>query len=457
MSKSYENLLQMQKDYFYSGVTHDVNFRIKQLKKLKKALKANEKKLSEALRKDLNKSDFEAYLTEMGVLYSEISETIKHVKGWVKPRKVKTPMTHVGSDSYIYPQPYGVSLIISPWNYPVQLTIAPLIGAIAAGCCAVIKPSELTPHTSAVLAHLLQQTFDEQYVAVVEGDVETSTALLALNFDHIFFTGSVAVGKVVMEVAAKHLTPITLELGGKSPTIIHEDAKLDIAAKRIAWGKFTNAGQTCVAPDYLLVHKSVKEPFIKKLIEQIKDQFGEDVSRNSDFPMVVNERHFDRLTGYMQDGTILFGGNAIRERRFIEPTILDHVSWDSKVMEEEIFGPILPVFEYETEQEVIEMVRKRPNPLALYLFTENKTTEQNIVTHLSFGGGCINDVIYHVGTSQLPFGGVGSSGMGAYHGKYSFDAFSHDKGILHQSTKMDIPLRYHKAKGGLKLIKRIMK
>ncbi|OLO25570.1 aldehyde dehydrogenase family protein [Alkalihalophilus pseudofirmus] len=457
MSESYETLLQMQKDYFYSGETKDIHFRIKQLKKLKKALKANEKHIGEALRKDLNKSDFEAYLTELGVLYNEISETVKHVKSWAKPRKVKTPMTHVGSGSYIYPEPYGVSLIISPWNYPVNLTIAPLIGAMAAGCCAVIKPSELTPHTSAILTHILQKTFEERYIAVVEGDVETSKALLALKFDHIFFTGSVAVGKVVMEAAAKNLTPITLELGGKSPTIVHKDAKLDVAAKRIVWGKFTNAGQTCVAPDYLLVHRSIKEQFLDKLTQQIKEQFGEDVSRNSDFPMVVNERHFDRLTNYMKDGTIIFGGRSIQERRFIEPTILENVSLDSAVMQEEIFGPILPVFEYETEKEVIEMVRKRPNPLALYLFTENKKTEQHIITHISFGGGCINDVVYHVGSSQLPFGGVGSSGMGAYHGKYSFDAFSHDKGVLHQSTKMDIPFRYHNTKGGLSILRRLIK
>ncbi|WP_209124843.1 aldehyde dehydrogenase [Alkalihalobacillus sp. BA299] len=457
MSETYEQLLQLQRNYFYSGETKDVHFRIQQLKKLKNAIKANEKKLSDALRKDLNKSDFESYLTELGVLYNEITEAVKHVKAWAKPRKVKMPITHVGSDSYIYPEPYGVSLIISPWNFPVNLTIAPIIGAIAAGCCAIVKPSELTPNTSGILAHLLKQTFEDRYIAVVEGDVATSKALLALNFDHIFFTGSVTVGKVVMEAAAKHLTPITLELGGKSPTIVHKDAKLDVAAKRIAWGKFTNAGQTCVAPDYLLIHKSIKERFLEKLMYQIKDQFGDDVTQNSDYPRVVNGSHFDRLLSYMKDGTIVFGGRSIRERLFIAPTILENVTWNSAVMEEEIFGPILPVIEYETEQEVIDMVRKRPNSLALYLFAENKKMEQVVLKHLSFGGGCINDVIYHVGTTRLPFGGVGSSGIGAYHGKYSFDAFSHEKGVMHQSTKIDIPFRYHKTKGGLKVLKRIMK
>nr|WP_236838838.1 aldehyde dehydrogenase [Caldalkalibacillus salinus] len=449
--------MQQQKQYFHNGHTKEVTFRIRQLKNLKKALQQNEKAIMKALRQDLNKSEFEAYLTEVGFLYKEINEAIKNVKNWSKPHKVKTTLTHMGAKGVIYPEPYGVSLIISPWNYPVNLTIAPLIGAISAGCCAIVKPSEQTPHTSHALTQIINNTFDPEYIVAVEGAVQTSEALLELNFDHIFFTGSEAVGKIVMEKAAQHLTPVTLELGGKSPTVVHHDAQLDMAAKRLAWGKWTNAGQTCVAPDYLIVHQQVKAPLLKALVHHIQALYGTNVLENEDYPMIVNDQHVERLSHYLGEGDIYYGGEMDKEKRVIGPTIIENVSWDSSVMRDEIFGPILPVFVYEHEQDVIEMIRKRPHPLALYLFTESDSMVQYINSQFQFGGGCVNDVLYHLGTSQLPFGGVGSSGMGAYHGKHSFDAFTHHKSLLHQSTKFDIPLRYGQMKAALNILKKLIK
>ncbi|WP_096201110.1 aldehyde dehydrogenase [Bacillus sp. FJAT-45350] len=455
--QSSSKLIENQRNYFFTGETKDISFRIKQLKLLKKVIKKNEKQIIDALRNDLNKSEFEAYMTEIGYLYNEINDVLKNIKDWAKPKKVRTPKTHIGSDSYIYPEPYGVVLIIAPWNYPFQLALAPLIGAMATGNCAIIKPSELTPETSAIVAEIIKETYSENYITVVEGAVETSEALLKERFDYIFFTGSVAVGKIVMEAASKYLTPITLELGGKSPTIVHDDAKLEIAAKRIVWGKFINAGQTCVAPDYLLVQKNVKEKLVVQLKKAIKEFYGENVISNSNYPMIVNQRHLDRLIAYLDNGDIVYGGQSEREKRFLEPTLIENVSLDSPIMTDEIFGPILPILEYGSLDEVIEIVRERQNPLALYLFTENVATEKRILNDLSFGGGCINDTIYHLGTPHLPFGGVGESGMGAYHGKFSFDTFSHQKGVLKQTSKFDIPLRYHTTKGALTMIKRVFK
>lgn len=457
MLKEYNTVISNQREYFHSGATRDIDFRIKQLKRLKKIIKKNESNILEALKLDLNKSEFEAYLTEISVLYNEINEMIKRVKEWAKPKKVKTPVTHVGSDSFIYKEPYGVVLIIAPWNYPVNLSFAPLIGAIAAGNCAIIKPSELTPNTSKLVYEMISETFEESYIKVIEGAVETSQALLKERFDYIFFTGSVNVGKIVMREAANYLTPVTLELGGKSPTIVHEDAKLDIAAKRIAWGKFINAGQTCIAPDYLLVHKKVRESFLQKLMKMTDELFSNERISKEGFPMIVNDDHFERLVSYLQDGEIIYGGSANKEKRFIEPTFMINVTLDKSVMTDEIFGPILPIIEYESIEEVMEMVRKRPNPLALYLFTESKRIEDMITKNLSFGGGCINDTIYHLGTPHLPFGGVGESGIGAYHGAASFDTFSHQKSILKQTSKFDIPVRYHTTKGALKMVKRLFR
>lgn len=455
--ENYNALLLKQKSFFLTGKTKEIQFRIDALEKLRSTIKNYEKPLLEALNADLNKSEFDAYTTEIGVLLEEIRFTLSNLRSWVKPEKVKTPVTHVGSTSYVYPEPYGVALIISPWNYPFQLAIAPLIGAIAAGNCAIIKPSELTPKTSEVLAKLIKEIFPEEYITVALGGVEVSTALLSENVDYIFFTGSVPVGRVVMEAASKNLTPLTLELGGKSPCIVHEDANLKIAAKRIAWGKFTNAGQTCVAPDYLYVHSSVKDQFLTDLEEAITELYGEEPLQNQNFTRIVSERHFNRLKSFLSDGDIYLGGNTSPEKLLIEPTVLTNITWEDSIMADEIFGPILPVMEYNDITDVIEGIHKHPNPLALYVFTESAEIEKKVLHNVSFGGGCINDTLYHLASPYLPFGGVGNSGMGAYHGKGSFDTFSHKKAVLKQTTMFDIPFRYPNAKNALKRIKMFLK
>lgn len=453
----YSKLIQKQREFFFQGKSKDVSYRVKALEKLKTMIKDHEKELMQALKQDLNKSEFDAYLTEIGILLEEIRFTLKHVENWAKPRKVKSSLTTVGAKGYIYPEPYGVALIISPWNYPFQLAIAPLIGAIAAGNCAIIKPSELTPATSALLAKIIQKTFPEEYIAVVVGGVETSQALLKEKFDYIFFTGSVPVGKIIMEAASKHLTPVTLELGGKSPCIIHKDANLKLAAKRIAWGKFINSGQTCIAPDYLFVHSEVKSEFLQNFKEAVEEIYGKNVIESQKMTRIVSERHFERLAFFLKNGSIYFGGGHDVSKLTIEPTVLTDITWDDEVMQDEIFGPILPVLEYTDLQGIIHQVNERPKPLALYLFSESKQIEETILNQISFGGGCVNDTVYHLSTPHLPFGGVGESGIGAYHGKGSFDVFSHEKSILKQTTKFDLPFRYPNTKDALKKIKLLIK
>ncbi|MCT8137197.1 aldehyde dehydrogenase [Anaerobacillus sp. CMMVII] len=451
--ENYQSLVEKQRAYFQIGKTKEVTYRIKALEKLRQAIRNYEAEFMKALNDDLNKTEFDAYATEIGFVLHEIRFVLKHLRSWTKPHKVKTPMTHLGSTSMIYPEPYGVALIVAPWNYPFQLAVAPLIGAIAAGNCAILKPSELTPKTSALLARLVKETFSEEYISVVEGGIETSQALLREQFDYIFFTGSVPVGKVIMEAAAKKLTPVTLELGGKSPCIVTEDANLKIAAKRIAWGKFMNSGQTCIAPDYLYVHINVKERFLTLLKEAIDDMFGQE----NTFTKIVSERHFLRLKEFLLDGTIYTGGETNQQSLMIKPTVLTNITWDDRVMEDEIFGPILPVLEFEEIEEVIRQIQQKPNPLALYIFSENQEKQQRVINNISFGGGCINDTVYHITSPYLPFGGVGSSGIGAYHGKGSFDTFSHEKSVLKQTTKFDIPFRYPNVKDGLKKIKMFLK
>lgn len=455
--KNYHNLVRKQKMFFRTGKTKNISYRLDALHRLRTGIKRYEHKLLEALKVDLNKSEYEAYTCEIGYVLEEIRFTSKHLQSWAKPKKVKTPITHIGSKSYIYSEPYGVALIISPWNYPFQLAIAPLIGAIAAGNCAVIKPSELTPRTSQVLEQLITDIFPEEYIAVVQGGVETSQALLREKYNTIFFTGSVSVGKIVMEAAAKHLTPVTLELGGKSPCIVHKDAHIKHAAKRIAWGKFLNAGQTCVAPDYVYVHHKIKDRFIGELKRAIKELYGEYPLSNPNYTHIVSERHFNRLTTFLKDGKVIIGGKTDNDKLVIEPTVLTDITWDDSVMEDEIFGPILPILDYSNLSDIIKEINNYTKPLALYLFTEDPEVTQKILKHISFGGGCINDTIYHLVSPYLPFGGVGNSGMGAYHGKGSFDTFSHKKSILKQTTSFDIPLRYPDAKNGLKFIKYFMK
>lgn len=454
---SIRKMMDQQKSYYGTGATRNLDFRIAQLKKLRQAIVDREREIIEALRVDLNKSEKEAYAFEISIVYQEIAHTIKHLKRWMKPKKVKTPMTHSGSRSYIVPEPLGAALIIAPWNYPFMLALDPLVGALAAGNTVVLKPSELAPTVSAVMTKLLRETFEPQYVAVVEGGVEESRELLEQPFDKIFFTGSVAVGKVVMEAAAKRLTRVTLELGGKSPCIVHNDAQLKLAAQRIAFGKFSNAGQTCVAPDYLLVHRSVKEKLLIYLHEAIVSFYGEQPLQSPDYGKIISRRHYERLIKFLQDGEIASGGKSDDDKLQIEPTVLDQITWDMPVMQEEIFGPILPVLTYDSLDEVVSLINARPKPLALYIFSEDKKVQNTLLERVPFGGGCVNDTLMHFGSTHLPVGGVGESGMGSYHGEMSFQIFSHMKSILKQTTKYDIPFRYPSSKIGLKIIRRLTK
>ncbi|WLR60933.1 aldehyde dehydrogenase [Guptibacillus hwajinpoensis] len=451
-----EEIVKTQREYYYNGETKSYAFRKQKLETLRKVIKEYEPEVLKALKEDLHKSEWEAYTTEIGFLLEEIKFTLKHLKEWMSPERAKSPVTHLGSKSYVHREPYGVTLIIAPWNYPFQLQIAPLVGAIAAGNCAVLKPSELTPAVSAVIAKMIREVFPINYIAVVEGGVDTSTELLKQSFDHIFFTGSVPVGKVVMEAAAKQLIPVTLELGGKSPAIVNKDANLNLAAKRIMWGKFTNAGQTCIAPDYLYVHRDVKKALLEQMAQVLVEFYGEDPLSDEKYGHIVSDRHFHRLKEFLNDGDVLIGGQHKEKERVIAPTIMDNVSWEDSVMQEEIFGPILPVLEFTDIHTVIDEVRRRPKPLALYFFSESEKMQDLITSSISFGGGCMNDTLMHIVSPYLPFGGVGSSGTGSYHGQASFEAFSHQKSIVKQTTKFDFAFRYPSAKNRLKMIKRIM-
>jgi aldehyde dehydrogenase (NAD+) len=452
-------VLEKQRSFFNTGATRDLDFRIESLNTLKKSIQKNEKQILEALWSDLHKSEFEAYATEIGIILEEINFVMKHLKSWSKTKKVRTPLTHFLSSSYIYSEPYGVSLIISPWNYPFQLSMAPLIGSIAAGNCAMLKPAKYSPRTTEIMAKIIKECFSEEFVAVVEpyGGRESIQALLEEKFDYIFFTGSVPVGKVVMEKASKHLTPVTLELGGKSPCIVDADSDIKLAAKRITWGKFLNAGQTCVAPDYLLVHKSVKKELLNEIVGCIKEFFGENPSKSNDFPRIVNSRQFDRIIGLLDKGHIMTGGEYNKEERYIAPTIIENITWEDPIMLDEIFGPILPVIEFDDLEEVIKMVNSKPKPLALYFFSNNKKHQERIIKMISYGGGCINDTIIHVASSYAPFGGVGASGMGSYHGKGSFDLFSHKKSVIKKSNIIDVKIRYAPYGDKIKLLKKLMK
>lgn len=454
---SVSSIVNKQKAYFYNGHTRSVEVRKNNLKKLYEGIQRFEEEIFQALKLDLNKSVHESFTTEVGYVLKEISFQLKHISSWSKPKRVRTALTHFGSKGKVVPEPYGVTLIIAPWNYPFQLAIAPLVGALATGNTIVLKPSELTPNVSKVITRMLAELFQEELVAVVEGGVEESTALLKEPFDYIFFTGSVGVGKVVMEAAAKQLTPLTLELGGKSPCIVHKDAKVDVTARRIVWGKFLNAGQTCVAPDYLYVHASVKEQLIEALRHEIAEQYGNEPLQNENYVRIVSERHFERLCRFLQDGQVAIGGNYKRDTLHIEPTVVKDITWQDAVMEDEIFGPILPIIEYENIEEVIDTIQQHPKPLALYVFSEDKEVQKTVTSNISYGGGCVNDVVYHLATPYLPFGGVGSSGLGSYHGEESFRTFSHYKSILAQSTAFDMKIRYSSTKSALKFIRKLLK
>lgn len=448
-------LVAQQRRFFQTGQTQDIAFRLQQLKKLKQAVLDRQDQILEAVRLDLGRPKFEGYF-ELSAL-SEANTAIKHLTTWAKPQRVKTGIDQFPASAWIQPDPLGVVLIIGPWNYPFQLVFAPLVGAIAAGNCAILKPSEHAPHTSKVVAELVESIFDPNYVAVVPGDVSTSQALLEERFDHIFFTGGSAIGKVIMAAAAKHLTPVTLELGGKSPCIIDRNVQLEYAAKRIIWGKFINAGQTCIAPDYLLVDRAIAAEFMPLLAQKITQFFGEEPEQSPDFGRIIHQRHFDRLVSFIQDGKAIAGGNHNASKKYIAPTLLTNVSWDASVMQDEIFGPILPIFEYDDLEEAIAIVNARPKPLALYFFSKDEQKQNRILSATSSGGVCINDTVMQVGVGDLPFGGVGESGMGRYHGKYSFDVFSHYKSVLKKSFLLDLAWRYAPyTEAGVKQIKSLI-
>lgn len=451
---SISNILNEQRQFFATGKTKNVEFRIEQLKRLKQAASDYQEKIVAAVQADLNRPQFEAYF-ELG-FFAEINDTIKKLKSWTKPQKVSTPIEQFPGRAKIYPEPLGVVLIIGPWNYPFQLVIYPLLGAIAAGNCAIIKPSEIAVNTSEVVADLIAHTFDSNYIAAITGGVETSQQLLAERFDHIFFTGGTRVGKIVMEAAAKNLTPVTLELGGKSPCIVDADVQLEYTAKRITWGKFINAGQTCIAPDYLLVNRAVKSDLLEKIKQSIDEFYGENPAKSQDYCRIINEKQFNRLTNLLQDGKIVIGGETNSEDRYIAPTIIEGVSWDSLIMQEEIFGPILPVLEYDDLGEAIAVVNSRPKPLALYFFSRNKQKQEQVLKETSSGNACINDTVMQVGVTSLPFGGVGNSGIGSYHGKASFDTFSHYKSVLKKGLWLDLNWRYAPYKNKINLIKKVI-
>ena len=448
--------VERQREYYLSGATRGYAFRLEALRKLQQAVRDYEKRISDALLADLGKHPFESYMSEIGMVLDEVRYHIRHLRGWMQDRRVRTPLAQFPSVSFVSPEPYGVALIMSPWNYPFLLCLDPLIGAISAGNCAVVKPSAYSTATSQVIADLLSEIFPAEYVSVVQGGRQENTDLLEQEFDYIFFTGSVAVGRVVMTAAAKHLTPVTLELGGKSPAIVDASVDLKLAAKRIAFGKLLNAGQTCIAPDYVLVEASVRDAFIQNLREALSEKFPD--GDYADHARIVNDRHYQDKKALLEGQTVVIGGGFDDALRKIEPTVLVDVDPESAVMQEEIFGPILPVLTWTKLDEAIEFVRSRPKPLALYLFTQDRAVEEKVLRECSFGGGCINDTVIHLATPHMAFGGVGQSGMGSYHGKFSFDTFTHYRSIVRKSTWLDLPFRYFPyTERKFRLIRRFLK
>ena len=445
--------------YFASGETTSYSFRKLQLQKLRKAIEANEHAIMDALFNDLKKSPEEAYSTEIGFVYSEITHTLKHLQEWMRPVTVSSPLLIFPSSSKILRDPLGVTLIIAPWNYPFQLVMAPLIGAIAGGNCAVVKPSEFTPYTSAIIEKIIAEAFTANYIAVATGNgTEVVPQLMKqYRFDHVFFTGSIPVGRQIALMAADKLVPVTLELGGKSPCIVDKDVNLKVAAQRIAWGKFTNVGQTCVAPDYLLVHESRRNELVELLEKSVHQYYGNDPLQSADYGKIINENRYNKLESFLSQGSIVFGGKTDKEKRYISPTLLENVPENSPVMQEEIFGPILPLYTFTHHRQAIEMVQRMPNPLALYVFTNNTDVEKLYTEKISFGGGCINNTLIHFANAELPFGGVGNSGVGAYHGKFSFDTFTRQKSVVKTSTWIDPSAKYPPYKGKLNILKWLLK
>ena len=440
-TKEIKEIVASQHTFFDSNMTLEYKFRKEQLKKLQKALKAWEKPLCEALWKDLHKSYEEAIMTELSIVAGEIKNHISHLRGWMRSRSVSTPLKMIPSRSRVVSEPLGNALIISPWNYPVQLLLNPLVGAISAGCTAILKPSPYVPTVSRVIEEMITATFDNRYIAVVQGNREVNSVLLEEPFDIIFFTGSPDLGRKVMEAAAKNLTPVVLELGGKSPCIVDASADIEIAARRIAWGKTLNAGQTCIAPDYLLIHRSKQKEFIEAFGKELKKLHGENIKESRHYVRIVNDKAFQRVSSYLKEGDIVLGGETDAKERYISPTLLANVTEGARVMQEEIFGPILPMIPFDNRDEVIGFIREREKPLALYYFGKKKYGKE-VIRLTSAGGSCINDTIMHIANENIPFGGVGNSGMGNYHGKLSFDAFSHQRSIVTTTTLLDLPFRY---------------
>ena len=452
-----KGIFESQQAYFLAGNTRALSWRIEQLKKLKRLLKENDQMLIDAVYNDFKKPPFETFGTEIGLIINDINLALRHIRKWTKPKRVPTSLVNFPSRNYILKEPYGTVVIISPWNYPVQLCLLPLVGALSAGNNAIIKPSELTPHTSEALEQLVHTYFEPEVIRVFKGDATVSSALLELPFNYIFFTGSSQVGKIVMQKAAERLTPVTLELGGKSPCIVDETANLEVSARRIAWAKFVNAGQTCVGPDYLMIQESVKDAFLEELIKSIKSFFGQNPAGSPDFSRIINHYHFKRLTAHLTTGTIAYGGDTDIDSLYIGPTVLDHVSWNDNVMHEEVFGPIFPVLTFSDVDDAIRQVKQTSRPLAMYVFTNSDQNERTFLEQVSFGGGAINDAVAQLGNHHLSFGGVGASGFGSYHGKASFDTFSHQKSIMKKNFNPDIPLRYAPYNGKIKLLKTIFR
>ncbi len=441
-------ILEKQRAYFRSGATLAPIFRIEQLRKLEKLVKANEHRIHAALQTDLGKSPFEGYMCEVGLVLEELRYMIKYAYGLSRTRKAPTPLHQFAAKSYIQPEPYGNVLIMSPWNYPFLLTVGPLVDALAAGNTAVIKPSAYSPATSALLQELIAQCFSEEYVAVITGGRAENQALLDEKFQYIFFTGSQAVGKIVMEKAAKHLTPVTLELGGKSPCIVDETAKIQLAARRIVFGKFLNCGQTCVAPDYILVHRDVKDQLIQAITQEIQKQFGDNPMDNPNYGKIVSEKHFKRICSLIDPDKVVHGGETDIDRLKIAPTVMDGVQWEDAVMSQEIFGPLLPILTFSNLESIVGTLQQKDTPLALYMFSSHQPSIDYVTQRVRYGGGCINDTIIHLATTSMGFGGVGESGMGSYHGKCGFDTFSHMKSNVDKKTWMDLPMRYQPYKKG---------
>ena len=453
----FSNYIENQGNYFKIGKTLHISKRKKLLRNLKKEILSNEDKIFRALNDDLRKSNYETYLTEIGILISEIDLFLSNLEKWAKPKKVKSSLLSFPSSDYIYSEPYGKVLILSPWNYPFQLAILPLMSAVAAGNTVVLKPSEHAPNTSSLIKEMVEKIFDKSHALVIEGAADTASKLLEYRWDYIFFTGSVKIGKIVAAAAAKHLTPTTLELGGKNPCIIDDTIDLKLTSRRIVWGKFVNAGQTCIAPDFLIVKRNIKEQLIYHLSKEIERAYGKNPKESEDYPRIVNKTNLFRLSNLIKETKILFGGEYDSDSCYFSPTIIDEPRIDSPIMNEEIFGPILPIISYDDENQIEKLISKYEKPLALYVFSTNKKFSEKIIRKYSFGGGAINDTIIHVGNPNLPFGGVGHSGIGAYHGKASFDLLSHKKSIVKKGNWLDIKIRYAPYKGKLEYVKKFFK